>query len=594
MQTEINKVELRNLRIEDYKELRLTMQHAYKEVDMDMDEPYWGEQDIKRLLKIFPEGQLVVLVDGKVVGSALSLIVDYKKATANHTYEKITGNYTFSTHDYDGEVLYGIDVFIDPNYRGLRLGRRLYDARKELCEQLNLKSIIFAGRMPNYNENSEDTTPKEYIQKVRMKEIHDPVLAFQLSNDFHVIKVMRNYLEGDNDSQDYAALMEWNNIYYDKSPVLINARKSIIRLGLVQWQMRPLANVEALFEQAEFFIDAVSGYGSDFALFPELFVAPLMADFNHLSEADAIREIARYCEPIRKRFQEMAISYNINIITGSMPMVEDGNLYNVGFLCKRDGTFEMYTKIHITPNEVSYWGMVGGSEIKTFDTDCGKIGIMICYDVEFPELARLMADEGMDILFVPFLTDTQNGYTRVKHCAQARAIENECYVAIAGCVGNLPGVNNMDIQYAQTAVFTPSDFSFPSNGIKAEATPNTEMTIIVDVDLDLLKELHEFGSVRILKDRRQDLYRIKKQPVTKPDPKSESLSEISMENVEEPKIIKPVVARSTRPANSKTATTSKISAAPRSATTPRAPRVAAPKPTGTGTEIKSVKRQVKG
>jgi predicted amidohydrolase/GNAT superfamily N-acetyltransferase len=518
MQAEISKVELRNLKIEDYKELRLSMQHAYTGADMDMDEPYWGLNDIKRLLKIFPEGQLVVLVDGKVVGSALSLIVDLKKATANHTYEKITGNYTFNTHDYDGEVLYGIDVFIDPAYRGLRLGRRLYDARKELCEQLNLKSIIFAGRMPHFNEYSGELTPKDYIAKVRLKEIYDPVLSFQLSNDFHVIRIMRNYLEGDNDSQDYAVLMEWNNIYYEKEPKLINARKSVIRLGLVQWQMRPLANVEALYEQAEFFIDAVSGYGADFALFPELFVAPLMADFNHLSEADAIREIARYAEPLRKRFQEMAISYNINIITGSMPLVEEGVLYNVGFLCKRDGTYEQYTKIHITPNEVNYWGMKGGSQIQTFDTDCGKIGIVICYDVEFPELSRLLADEGMEILFVPFLTDTQNGYTRVRHCAQARAIENECYVAIAGCVGNLPGVNNMDIQYAQTAVFTPSDFSFPSNGIKAEATPNTEMTIIVDVDLDLLKELHEFGSVRILKDRRLDLYKLKKQNMAPPKP----------------------------------------------------------------------------
>ncbi len=510
MQAEISKVELRNLRIEDYQELRMSMQHAYTGADMEMDEPYWGLGDIKRLLKIFPEGQLVILVDGKVVGSALSIIVDYKKATSSHTYEKITGNYSFSTHDYDGEVLYGIDVFIDPAYRGLRLGRRLYDARKELCEQLNLKSIIFAGRMSNYNDYASETTPKQYIDKVRLKEVYDPVLSFQLSNDFHVIKIMRNYLEGDNDSQDYAVLMEWNNIYYEKDPKLINARKSVVRLGLVQWQMRPLANLEALFEQAEFFIDAVSGYAADFALFPELFVAPLMADFNHLSEADAIREIARYAEPIRKRFQEMAISYNINIITGSMPHVEEGNLYNVGFLCKRDGSSEMYTKIHITPNEVNYWGMKGGNEIRTFDTDCGRIGIMICYDVEFPELSRLMADEGMEMLFVPFLTDTQNGYTRVRHCAQARAIENECYVAIAGCVGNLPGVNNMDIQYAQTAVFTPSDFSFPSNGIKAEATPNTEMTIIVDCDLDLLRELHEFGSVRILKDRRQDLYKLKK------------------------------------------------------------------------------------
>jgi predicted amidohydrolase len=220
--------------------------------------------------------------------------------------------------------------------------------------------------------------------------------------------------------------------------------------------------------------------------------------------------LAKYADPIRKKFQEFAISYNINIISGSMPYLENGTLYNVGFLCKRDGTSEMYYKIHITPNEVLHWGMKGGSQIKTFDTDCGKIGIMICYDIEFPELSRLLADEEMNILFVPFLTDTQSGYTRVRHCSQARAIENECYVAIAGCVGNLPRVNNMDIQYAQTAVFTPSDFAFPSTGIKAETTPNTEMTLIVDVDLDLLKELHEHGSARILKDRRTDLYEIKR------------------------------------------------------------------------------------
>ncbi|HEX8563846.1 MAG TPA: bifunctional GNAT family N-acetyltransferase/carbon-nitrogen hydrolase family protein [Flavobacterium sp.] len=506
MQTEINKVELRNLRIEDYKELKISMVQAYSE----MENSYWSEKDIEKLLKIFPEGQLVILVDGKVVGSALSLIVSEEKVTARHDYASITGNYTFSTHDPDGDILYGIDVFIHPKYRGLRLGRRLYDTRKELCEQLNLKAIVFAGRIPNYASYASQMTPQQYIDKVKRKELYDPVLSFQLSNDFHLLKIIKNYLPGDKGSHDYAVLLEWNNIYYDESPKLINVRKSVVRLGLVQWQMRPLANVEALFEQAEFFIDVVSGYGCDFAVFPELFIAPLMADFNHLSEADAIREITRYCEPIRKKFQELSISYNINIITGSMPFLEDGNLFNVGFLCKRDGTYEMYTKIHITPNEVQYWGMKGGSEIKTFDTDCGRIGIMICYDVEFPEMARLMADEGMEILFVPFLTDTQNGYTRVKSCAQARAIENECYVAIAGCVGNLPRVNNMDIQYAQTAVFTPSDFAFPSNGVKAEATPNTEMTLIVDVDLDLLKKLHEHGSVRIMKDRRHDLYRINK------------------------------------------------------------------------------------
>lgn len=506
MSQNIKTVELRNLQLEDYKQLKSSMIEAYP----NMENSYWKEEQIESLLEIFPEGQLVIVVDGVVVGSALSLIVKESLVDKNSDYKTITGNYTFSTHTTEGEILYGIDVFIHPYYRGLRLGRRLYDARKELCEQLNLKSIVFAGRIPSYGQYADEFTPKVYIEKVRMKELHDPVLSFQLSNDFHVIRVMKNYLEGDKKSKEFAVLLEWNNIYYEEKHKLINTYKSDVRLGLIQWQMRPLKDLEALFDQAEFFIDAVSGYNSDFALFPELFAAPLMSEFNHLSEADAIKELAKFTDAIKTKFQQFAISYNINIITGSMPYLENDHIYNVGFLCKRDGTSEMYRKIHITPNEVFHWGITGGDQIQTFDTDCGKVGVVVCYDVEFPELSRLMADQGMNILFVPFLTDTQNGYTRVKHCAQARAIENECYVAIAGCVGNLPKVNNMDIQYAQAAVFTPSDFAFPSNGIKAEATPNTEMTLIVDVNIDALKELHEHGSVRILKDRRHDLYSLKK------------------------------------------------------------------------------------
>lgn len=498
-------VELRNLQLDDYRGLADSMQSAYP----DLDNSVWQEDHIKDLLEIFPDGQLCIVYDGQVVGCALSLILDYDKLGTNHTYRQVTGDYTFSTHDSAGDVLYGIDVFIHADFRGLRLGRRLYEARKELCENLNLKSIMFGGRLPNYAEYADILKPKEYIQKVRNREIEDPVLNFQLSNDFHVKKILTNYLEGDSSSKEYASLMEWNNIYYQENEVLVNAEKSVIRLGLVQWQMRLFPDFDKFCEAAEYFIDAVSDYQSDFVLFPELFNAPLMAPYNHLSNADAIRQLALFTEPLKNRFSEMAISYNVNIITGSMPeILPDGRLQNVGFLCRRDGTTERYEKIHITPSEKNSWGMVGGNQVKAFDTDCGKIGILICYDVEFPELPRLLADQGMKLLFVPFMTDTQNGYMRVRICAQARAIENECYVAIAGCVGNLPKVNNMDIQYAQAAVFTPSDFAFPSNGIKAEATPNTEMTLVADVDIHLLMELHNHGSVHNLKDRRKDVYNL--------------------------------------------------------------------------------------
>ena len=221
-----------------------------------------------------------------------------------------------------------------------------------------------------------------------------------------------------------------------------------------------------------------------------------------------MKKLAGYTEQIIQQMSSFAVSYNVNVIAGSMPEWKKGKLYNVSYLCHRSGQIDSTRKLHITPNEFKYYAMSGGNELNVFQTDCGKVGIQICYDIEFPELSRLMAQEGAQIIFVPFLTDTQNGYSRVRHCAQARAIENECFVAIAGCVGNLPKVNNMDIQYAQSAVFTPSDFAFPTNAVKAEATPNTEMMVVADVDLNLLRELHEYGAVTNLKDRRTDLYQV--------------------------------------------------------------------------------------
>lgn len=502
----INKVELRNLQMEDYAQLSQSFTRVYADKDV-----FWTKEQIKKLITIFPEGQIVTVVDDKIVGCALSIIVDYDMVKGDHTYAKVTGNETFNTHNPKGNILYGIEVFIHPEYRGLRLARRMYEYRKELCEKLNLKAIMFGGRIPNYYKYADKMRPKEYIEKVRSREIYDPVLTFQLSNDFHVRRVMRNYLPNDEESKHCATLLQWDNIYYQPPTDSYVDRKTTVRVGLVQWQMRSYKTLDDVFEQVEFFIDAVSGYKSDFVLFPEYFNAPLMAKYNDMGEAQSIRALAQYTEEVRDRFIALAIKHNINIITGSMPYVkkEDNGLYNVGFLCRRDGTYEMYEKIHVTPDEVKSWGLSGGKRVQTFDTDCAKIGVLICYDVEFPELSRLMADQGMQILFVPFLTDTQNGYSRVRVCAQARAIENECFVVIAGSVGNLPRVHNMDIQYAQSGVFTPCDFAFPTDGRRAEATPNTEMILVSDVDLDLLSELHTYGSVRNLRDRRNDLYELK-------------------------------------------------------------------------------------
>src|SRR5690606_11744762 len=109
------------------------------------------------------------------------------------------------------------------------------------------------GRLPKYHEHADELTPRQYIDKVRQKEIYDPALTFQLANDFHVKKVLKNYLPGDAESMEYATLLEWNNIYYDPKTRAASPTKQTIRLGLVQWQMRSFRDIDAFYEQVEFF-----------------------------------------------------------------------------------------------------------------------------------------------------------------------------------------------------------------------------------------------------------------------------------------------------------------------------------------------------
>jgi len=501
-QTE-HRLHLRTLQVSDFQDIMEIMERVYRVMG-----EYWTQEEFSSHLIRFPEGQICIEDKGKVVAAALSLIIDYTKYGENHTYRQVIGEGHLKNHDPDGDYLYGIEVFVHPDYQGLRLGRRLYDARKEICENLDLKGIIVGGRIPGYHKYAQEMTPQQYVQMVKNKEIHDPVLSFQLSNDFHIKKLIPNYLPEDKESLGYAVLLEWNNIYYEERQPLMGGKKTYVRLGSVQWQMRLFESFDDFMQQVEFFVDTVARYNADMVLFPELFNAPLISKFDQEYAPEAMRSLAEYTEPLRQELVNMALAYNINIVSGSVPEYRDNQLFNVCFLCRRDGTWDKQYKLHITPEERQSWGLRGGDTLTAFETDIGKIGILICYDIEFPELSRILVDQGVNILLIPYWTDTKNSYLRVRRCAQARAIENECYVAISGSVGNIPRVENMDIQYSQAAIFTPSDFAFPHDAIAAEATPNTEMTLIADLDLDLLKDLRQTGSVRNMLNRRLDLYNL--------------------------------------------------------------------------------------
>jgi predicted amidohydrolase/ribosomal protein S18 acetylase RimI-like enzyme len=497
------KINVRPLKIDDFNNLVELQLQCFPGMKP------WTRDQIESQLKIFPEGQIVVEYRNKIIASSSSLIVDFDIYGELHSWFDISNKGYITNHNPEGDALYGIEIMVHPKYRGMKLARRLYDARKELARNLNLMKIIVGGRIPEFSKYQNQMSVEEFIDKVDRKVIFDPVLTTQLSNGFVLKRIMPSYLNSDKESAGFATLLEWTNLQYNPHPHRRYQYSRPVRICVVQYRMRQIHSFKEFAQQCEYFVDVASGYKSDFVLFPELLTTQLLTFLEKKRPGLAARELAGYTDKYLDHFTNLAIKYNINIIGGSHFISEEDHLYNVSFLFKRNGEIGKQYKIHITSNERRWWGVEPGDSQEVFDTDCGKIAIQICYDIEFPELCRIAVEKGAQIIFVPFCTDERKGYLRVRYCAQARCIENQVYVAMAGTVGNLPEVENMDIQYAQSAILTPSDFVFARDGIAAECTPNVETVVVHDVDLEVLKRSRKSGTTLNWSDRRVDLYEIK-------------------------------------------------------------------------------------
>jgi predicted amidohydrolase len=328
--------------------------------------------------------------------------------------------------------------------------------------------------------------------------------------------ILQKYLPVDLESHGFGVHMVWENPHYADKPdqskpkvVLQGLAAARVRVASVQYNQRRIRSFDEFRQMTLYFIDVCADYGSDFVLFPELYTLQLLSIENEpIPPNEAIRHITSHEGAIMDFIRDAAIKYNVNIIAGSTPSLRGDSVYNVSHVFKRDGTHVSQDKIHPTPNEAYWWNIMGGDEVKLIETDCGPIAVLICYDVEFPEVCRHLTDQGINILFVPFLTDERQSFLRVRYCSQARAIENQIYVAMSGSVGNLPNVHNMDIHYAQSCILTPCDFPFSRDGIAADTTPNVEMVAFADLSLRALRDARHNGTVRNLRDRRHDLYSV--------------------------------------------------------------------------------------
>lgn len=279
-------------------------------------------------------------------------------------------------------------------------------------------------------------------------------------------------------------------------------------MACVQYQVRKVNEFSDFEAQVEYFVETAHDYRADFVVFPELFSVQLLSQdkLKNLPALDGIERLADLEEEFMSLMSRMATEYGLHIVAGSHPMRRGNSIYNVCPVFSPDGSFVLQPKLHITPGEVKYWGITGGDTLHVINTPKARVGVLICYDSEFPEAARYLADQGAEIIFVPFCTDDRPGYQRVRICSQARAVENQVFVVTAGVIGNLPSVAAMDIHYGRAGVFTPNDFEFARDGIQAEADSNVEMLLVTDLDINDLYRSRASGSVRQRLDRRKDLF----------------------------------------------------------------------------------------
>jgi predicted amidohydrolase/ribosomal protein S18 acetylase RimI-like enzyme len=491
---------VRQIRLEDYDQLVQLQLKCFPGMKP------WRLEQLESQLKTFPEGQICIAYEGRIVASSSSLILDFALYGEWHSWREIADSGFITNHNPEANTLYGIEIMVDPEFRGMRLARRLYAARKSLAREKNLMRIVLGGRIPGYGSHKEEMTAREYVEKVINKTLFDPVLTTQLSNGFVLKRLLKGYMDTDKESAGYATLLEWTNLDYQPDFRRQFVASNSVRICAVQYQMREIKSFEDFARHCEYFIDVAADYKSDFILFPELFTMQLLSFVKAERPGLAVRKLVDFTPGYLELFTKMAIKYDINIIGGSHFSLEEERLYNVSYLFKRNGGISKQYKLHITPEEQKWWGVQPGNRIEVFETDKGKISIQIGYDITFPELSRISVEQGAQIIFVPFCTDERYAYLRVRYCAQARCIENHVYTAIAGTVGNLPAVENMDVQYAQSGIFTPSDIPFTRDAIASECTPNIETVIVDDVDLELLSRHHQAGSVLNWRDRRTDLY----------------------------------------------------------------------------------------
>jgi predicted amidohydrolase len=291
-----------------------------------------------------------------------------------------------------------------------------------------------------------------------------------------------------------------------------------IRVASLQYFIRPIQSFEQFRDQVAGLVETAADYKCHLLVFPEYFTVQLLTLGNVKRPIrEQIRDLAKQAPRFIEMMSGLARRSKLYIAAGSIPALGDGDepVYNQCFFFGPQGDYGMQGKLHVTRFESEDWRVSPHSSLKVFETNFGKVAVAICYDVEFPEIARGAARQDAHILVVPSCTDDRQGFLRVRYCAHARAVENQMYVIHSSTVGSLPMVPAVSLNYGQAAILTPSDFAFSRDGILAEGNFNQEMMVIGELSLKTIADSRSTATVLPLRDSQSTAELIAKVEVVK-------------------------------------------------------------------------------
>jgi len=277
-----------------------------------------------------------------------------------------------------------------------------------------------------------------------------------------------------------------------------------VKIAACQYPIDFLDSWEAYEEKIRSWVEDAVSNGARLLVFPEY--APM--ELTSLLGKPVYSNLARQLEALqdllpqyRALFEAQARSGGVYLLAGSFPVLDDDGLYrNRAYFFGPEGLIGQQDKLQMTRFERESWMISAGREFRLFETEIGRIGINICYDIEFPLIARRFVEAGAEILLAPSCTDCLAGYYRVRTACRARALENQCYVVQSPTVGKAEWSEAVDINIGAAAIYTPIDNGFSSDGVLQVGTLDQAQWVYGDIDLEKIEWVRKEGQVLIHRD----------------------------------------------------------------------------------------------